>query len=111
MLQSKSGQYLLATPATINAAAAGFVKKTPANGVISMIYGSAKNSYPIINYEYAIAIANQSSSSTAQAIRSILDWDISPTGGSTSSFLGEVQFQPLPAKVVLQSLKQIKKIK
>ena len=60
------GQYVLPTQATIAAEAAGFVKKTPANGTISLIYGPVNNGYPIVNYEYAIVSNDQSSSSHGQ---------------------------------------------
>ena len=83
------------------------MKKTPANGTISMIYGAANNGYPIINYEYAIVSNDQPSSSTAKNIRSVLEWAINPKQGSAASYLSQVDFQPLPAKVEAQSVKQI----
>ncbi len=84
-----------------------FVKKTPANGTISLIYGAAKDGYPIINYEYAIVSTHQSSSSTAKNIRSVLEWALNPKDGSTSSYLSQVNFQALPSKVEAQSIKQV----
>ena len=110
-LQNAKGAYVLPTPASVAAEAASFVKKTPANGTISMIYGPAEAGYPIINYEYAIVDATQSSSTTAKAIRSVLEWAVNPKDGNSSTYLAQVSFQPLPAKVVAQSLKQILKIK
>jgi phosphate transport system substrate-binding protein len=109
-LQNKAGQYVQPTPATVAAAASSFTAKTPANGVIAMINSSAKGAYPIVNYEYAIVLDNQTSSATAQAIRSVLEWAISPVDGSDPAFLNAVNFEALPAKVVAQSIKQIKKI-
>ena len=53
----------------------------------------------------------QSSSSTATNIRSVLEWAINSANGNNPSYLDQVNFQPLPASVVAQSLKQIKKIK
>ncbi len=91
--------------------AAAFTKKTPANGTISLIYGNAPGGYPIVNYEYAIVNAKQSSSSTAKNIRSVLEWAVNPANGNNPSYLAQVNFQPLPASVVEQSLKQITKIK
>ena len=61
-LQNAKGQYEVPTAASIAAEAAAFVKKTPANGTISLIYGPANNGYPIVNYEYAIVSTHQSSS-------------------------------------------------
>ena len=51
-LQNASGQYVLPSQGSIAAEAASFAGKTPANGTISLIYGPAKQGYPIINYEY-----------------------------------------------------------
>ena len=40
----------------------------------------------------------------------MLEWAINPKDGNSSSYLRQVNFQPLPSKVVAQSLKQILKI-
>ncbi len=106
-LQNGAKQYVLPTQQTIAAEAAGYVKKTPANGTISLIYGNIKNGYPIINYEYAIVSNQQSSSSTAKNIRSVLEWALNTKYGANTSYLSQVNFQPLPSKVVGQSIKQI----
>jgi phosphate transport system substrate-binding protein len=110
-LQNGKGQYVLPTSANIAAEAAGFIKKTPANGTISLIYGNINNGYPIVNYEYAIVQAHQSSSSTAKNIRSVLEWAINKNYGSDTSYLSQVDFQALPTKVFAQSVKQILNIK
>jgi phosphate transport system substrate-binding protein len=109
-LQNGTGSYLLPTSAAVQAEAAYFVPKTPANGTISLIDGPATGGYPIINYEYAIVNSKQNASTTAKAIRSVLQWAISPTHGNSSTYLNRVSFQPLPAKVVAQSAKQIASI-
>jgi phosphate transport system substrate-binding protein len=106
-LQNAKGQYEVPTQASINAEAAAFVKKTPPNGTISLIYGQASGGYPIINYEYAIVSTHQQSSSTAKNMRSFLEWAINSKDGSAASYLAQVNFQPLPSKVEAQSLKQI----
>jgi phosphate transport system substrate-binding protein len=106
-LQNAKGQYEIPTQASISAEAASFVNKTPANGTISLIYGPASGGYPIINYEYGIVSSHQSSSSTAKSIRSFLEWAINPKDGAASSYLAQVNFQPLPTKVEGQSVKQI----
>jgi phosphate transport system substrate-binding protein len=110
-LANAKGNYELPTQTAIAAEAASFVNTTPANGTISMIYGSAATGYPIINYEYAIVNSAQSSTSTAKAIRSVLEWAISGTYGNNATYLSQVAFQPLPATVTTQSAKQIQKIK
>ena len=110
-LGNPKGQYLTPSQQTIAAEAAGFVKKTPSSGTVSMIYGNINNGYPIVNYEYAIVSNQQTSSSTAKNIRSVLEWAINPKYGANSSYLSQVNFQPLPAKVEAQSIKQILGIK
>jgi phosphate transport system substrate-binding protein len=106
-LQNAKGQYVLPNSTSIEAEANYFVKKTPANGTISLIYGAANNGYPIVNYEYAIVNTDQSSSSTAKNIRSVLEWAVNANQGGSSSYLNQVNFQPLPNKVTAQSVKQI----
>jgi phosphate transport system substrate-binding protein len=107
MLQNVKGQFVVPTASTIAAEASYFVPKTPSNGTISLIYGNAKNGYPIINYEYAIVSNHQDNSSDAKNIRSLLEWAINPKYGANNSYLSQVDFQPLPSKVEAQSIKQI----
>jgi phosphate transport system substrate-binding protein len=109
-IENGDGQYVLPTSAAVDAEAAAFTAATPANGTISMIDGKVKGGYPIVNYEYAIVNKAQSSSATATAIRSLLEWAIDPSYGQSSQYLGQVRFEPLPVKIVTQSYKQIKKI-
>jgi phosphate transport system substrate-binding protein len=102
---NSSGSFLLPTASTINAALSTFTS-TPANEAISLINGSGAQSYPIINYEYAIVSTSQSSSTLAQDIQAFLYWAV--TSGTTQ--LASVNFQPLPASVVTLSEAQIAKI-
>jgi phosphate transport system substrate-binding protein len=109
-LQNAKGNYELPTQTAIAAEAASFVKQTPANGTISLIFGPAADGYPIVNYEYAIVNAHQTDAGKAKAIRSVLEWAINPKFGNSPNYLTQVAFQPLPAKVIAQSVKQIIKI-
>jgi phosphate transport system substrate-binding protein len=110
-LKNGKGQYVLPTSTTIAAEAAGFAKKTPKSGSISMIDGRVKNGYPIINYEYAIVSKKQSSSSVAKTVRSALEWAINPMDGNSATYLSQVNFHPLPLKVADNSFEQIQAIK
>ncbi len=110
-LGNGKSQYVLPTQENVSAEANYYVKKTPANGTISMIYGPVHNGYPIINYEYAIVDNHQSSSEKAKAIRSVLEWAVSPKYGNSAQYLDQVNFQPLPQSLEQASLKQIEKIK
>lgn len=109
-LQNQAGNFVLPTTANITAAANAQVGKTPANESISLIYGKGANSYPIINYEYAIVNTKQPNASTATAIKDFLNWAISPTGGNQSKYLSPVHFLALPSSIEKLSQAQINKI-
>ncbi|MCA4729349.1 phosphate ABC transporter substrate-binding protein PstS [Mycobacterium avium subsp. hominissuis] len=107
-LANASDKYLLPDAKSIQAAAAGFASKTPANQAISLINGPAPDGYPIVNYEYAIVNSGQKDAATAQTLQAFLHWAISD--GNNASFLDKVHFQPLPADVAKLSDAQIAKI-
>ena len=109
-LKNKAGNYELPTQTAISAAAAQFADSTPASGAVSMIFGSASDGYPIVNYEYAIVPAKQPSALAAQAVKAVLAWAIDPTGGNASTFLDKVNFVTLPTKVVSLSAKLISNV-
>jgi phosphate transport system substrate-binding protein len=109
-LENGDGKYELPTPNTIDAEAAAFTAKTPADEAISMIYGKTPDGYPIINYEYAIVPAKEQNTTVAGAVKGFLEWAVSPSGGNSAMYLGQVGFQPLPAPVLKLSDALITKI-
>jgi len=111
MLENRDGHFLLPNAKTADAAASQMVPKTPKNERISLIFASGADSYPIINYEYAIVNQKQPSSQMASALRNLFTWAISKNGGNASHFMDEVHFVPLPAQVAQLSSAQISEIK
>ncbi len=109
-VQNRAGRFLLPNNATISAAASAQVRKTPKNERMSLIYGPGANSYPIINYEYAIINKKQSSSAVATAVKDLLLWAISPNGGNKANFMTKVHFLPLPKSIAPLSRAQINEI-
>jgi phosphate transport system substrate-binding protein len=109
-LQNRAGKYVLPQEADIRDAAGAMVAQTPKDERISLIYAPGANSYPIINYEYAIVNANQPKSDVASDVKLFLDWAISPNGGQSNSFLDQVHFIGLPASVVNLSKEQVAEI-
>ena len=95
-LQNASSNYELPTPATVLAESQAFAAKTPPSETLSMIYDSAPDGYPIVNYEYGIIPAKESSTQVAQAVQAFLYWAVDPNKGSASHVLGPGQF-PAPA--------------
>jgi phosphate transport system substrate-binding protein len=110
-LQNKAGNYELPTQATFGDEAAAFATKTPANGAVSMIYGSAADGYPIVNYEYAIVPDKQPSAVDAQAVKAVLAWAIDPANGNSPTYLDQVGFIALPSQVEAISAELISKVK
>jgi phosphate transport system substrate-binding protein len=111
MLKNRDGKYVLANPKTVAAAAAVMVAKTPKDERVSLIFAPGPESYPIINYEYALVKSDQPSAELAGAMRKFFTWAISPKGGNAPHFMSAAHFAPLPSSVVSLSAAQIAKIK
>jgi phosphate transport system substrate-binding protein len=107
-LQNLAGKFVLPTEPNIAAAAAATDKATPPDERLSLIFAPGENSYPIINYEYAIVNPKQGDPAKAAELKKFLDWALSE--GQSSKFLGAVHFLPLPASIQKLSRAQIAKI-
>ena len=107
-LENKAGNFVLPTKKTITSAAAGLSAKTPKDERISLIYAEGKDSYPIINYEYAIVSKKQPNEKTAKALKTMLKWAIHT--GNEPKFLNQVEFKPLPKSIKKLSMDQIEMI-
>ena len=68
-LKSYDGEFLLPTPNSIAAAAAGLGPRTPTDERLTLVNAPGANAYPLINYEYAIVSTKQPNAETAAAIR------------------------------------------
>lgn len=110
MLENQDGKFLLPNVETITAAAAVLTPRTPADERLTLAFAPGADSYPLINYEYAIVSDQQPSPQVASAISNFLLWCISPQGGSAASFLEPVHFIPLPISIRARSEIQIAKI-
>ncbi len=110
MLKNRAGKFLLPTPKTVSAAAAGLIAKTPADERLSLVFAPGAESYPIINYEYAIVNAKQANPAQAKAIKEFLGWAVESDGGNASKYLEAVRFIALPKHIQELSKAQIAKI-
>jgi phosphate transport system substrate-binding protein len=110
MLQNQDGNFLLPNSATITAAAASLTPRTPADERLTLVFAPGANSYPLINYEYAMVSDKQPDAQTATAISNFLMWCISPQGGSAAGYLDPVHFIALPTAIRARSEIQIAKI-
>ncbi|HEX7389938.1 MAG TPA: phosphate ABC transporter substrate-binding protein PstS [Acidiphilium sp.] len=108
MLQNKDGKFVLPTAKTIATAADALVGKTPKDERISLIFAPGAESYPIINYEYAVVSARQHDAATANAVKALLTWAINQ--GNAPAYLDKVEFKALPAAIKRLSEAQIARI-
>ncbi|HTV36510.1 MAG TPA: phosphate ABC transporter substrate-binding protein PstS [Xanthobacteraceae bacterium] len=111
MLENKDGKFVLPDPTTVGAAVVAMAAKTPADERVSLIFAPGPQSYPIINYEYAIIKTQQANAETAKALKEFLTWAIDSKGGNAANYIDAVAFAPLPAAIVKLSEKQIDAIK
>lgn len=110
MLKNHDGNFVLPSEATVKDAAAAMISKTPTDERIPLIFAPGAQSYPIINYEYALVKQRQPNSQVASALRQLFTWAISPSGGNASNFMQQLHFVALPSSVVKLSSAQIAKI-
>jgi phosphate transport system substrate-binding protein len=110
LLQNQSGKFLLPTPATIDAAASSLDPRTPPDERLTLVFAPGDNSYPLINYEYAVVSSRQPDGETADALRHFLLWAISLQGGNAPKYLDRIGFIPLPDFIRALSEKQIAQI-
>ncbi|HTW75041.1 MAG TPA: phosphate ABC transporter substrate-binding protein PstS [Steroidobacteraceae bacterium] len=106
-LQNRAGEFVLPTAATVQAAVRATAARTPADERISLIFAPGAQSYPIINYEYAIVNSRQPSRAQGTAVRQLLDWCINPRDGNAAHFMDAVGFVALPEAIAQLSRKQI----
>ncbi len=109
-LKNRDGRYVLPSAATVKAAAGEMISKTPPDECISLIFAPGADSYPIINYEYAIVKSDQPSQQMAEALRQLFTWAMSSSGGNAPSFMTKLHFVALPPSVVKLSAAQVAKI-
>lgn len=107
-LQNRDGKFVLPQANTIGAAARALVSKTPKDQRVSLIFAPGAESYPIINYEYAIVNPQQADGETREALVAFLKWAIND--GNEGRFLNAVHFLPLPASIKKLSVAQLDQI-
>ncbi len=109
-LKSYSGEYLLPSPATVEAAAAALTPRTPADERLTLVDAPGASAYPLVNYEYAVVSTKQANPETAAALRKFLLWAIAPDEANEKP-LDDAHFIALPAHIWVLSHDQIETIK
>jgi len=109
-VENQAGKFVLATRHAIGDAAAQLDPRTPPYERISLVYAPGDDSYPLVNYEYALVSQSQPNPATAEALRAFLLWSLSVNGGNSDAYLTPVGFIPLPDFIRGMSEVQINRI-
>ena len=109
-LKNQSGNFLLPTKESVEAAAAELGSRTPPDERVCIAFAPGEDAYPLINYEYAIVSTKQADAATAAAIRKFLLWSIVPSE-TNESYLDNVHFIALPPHIWELSQAQIQTVK
>jgi phosphate transport system substrate-binding protein len=71
-LKNRDGEFVLPDDTTVSAALNEMSAKTPADERVSLIFAPGAQSYPIVNYEYALVKNQHPNADTAKALREFL---------------------------------------
>ena len=109
-LQNQAGNFVNISATNIQSDLNAFTSQVPHDERISMIDGPGANSYPIVNYEYALVSKNQTNANVALDLSTFLKWAADPNYGNSYYYLHYASFQPLPSSVYQLTLNQINEI-
>jgi phosphate transport system substrate-binding protein len=109
-LKNQAGNFVDANPRSIRLAAAVLGSRTPQDERLSLVFAPGADSYPLVNYEYAVVAAKQPNPATAAALRDFLLWAIGAGEGNDQRELDPLHFVTLPEYVRALSDAQIRRI-
>jgi phosphate transport system substrate-binding protein len=107
-LQNQAGNFVNISTTNISYAVDNDTASLPHSEVTSLVYAAGADSYPIVNFEYALVSNTQTVTGEALALRTLYTWCI--TTGNSPFFLGPVNFVALPPTVAQDSLNQVAEI-
>jgi len=110
MLKNQAGNFVAPSADSVRLAAAELDSRTPKDERLSLVFAPGANSYPLVNYEYAIVAAKQPDPARAAALRDFLLWAIDEGHGNEQKTLDPLHFASLPEYVRALSDAQIRKI-
>jgi phosphate transport system substrate-binding protein len=110
MLKNQAGKFVLPNAETVSMGASMLDPRTPPDERLSLVFAPGDQSYPLVNYEYAVVSTRQPDGNTAATIRKFLLWAISVEGGNAAKYLDAVGFIPLPDFIRGLSEHQISRI-
>jgi phosphate transport system substrate-binding protein len=105
LVQNKSGQFVKANLASVNAAAAS-VKELPADFAVSITDAPGADAYPISTYTWLLVPSKIPDAKKRDAIKGFLQWAITTGQNDVES----LDYAGLPKEVVAAEEKQISKI-
>jgi phosphate transport system substrate-binding protein len=110
ILRNEAGNFVAPSARNVRSAAAELNSRTPKDERLSLVFAPGADSYPLVNYEYAIVAAKQPDPATAGALRDFLLWTIDEGRGNDQQLLDPIHFTTLPEFVRALSDAQIREI-
>jgi phosphate transport system substrate-binding protein len=109
-LKNQAGNFVAPNARSVTIAAAELNARTPKDERLSLVFAPGAESYPLVNYEYAIVAAKQPDAATAATLRAFLLWTIGEGRGNDPRILDPLHFAALPEYVRALSDAQIRTI-
>jgi hypothetical protein len=96
MLKNQAGNFVAPDAGNVRRAAAELNARTPKDERLSLVFAPGADSYPLVNYEYAVVAAKQPNAATAEALRASLVWTVSEGRGKDRPRLNHFTSQRCP---------------
>jgi phosphate transport system substrate-binding protein len=108
-VKNKAGRFLKASPASVTAAAAGFVKEMPEDFRISIVDAPGKEAYPISTFTWLLIPEKIQDPAKRKAIVDYLHWMLGEDAQAMAEVPG-MDYARLPKAIVAKEIKAIAKI-
>jgi phosphate transport system substrate-binding protein len=107
-LRNRAGNFVIPSPASATAAAAGLVQDLPRDMRASMVDSPGANAYPIVGLTWILAHRDQADENRARVIVDFLRWAVAER--NLEPFAAELHYAPLPEPVLERVREQLRSI-
>jgi phosphate transport system substrate-binding protein len=106
-VQNMAGEFVLASEASVTAAAAAAAAQMPADFRVSITNAPGKGAYPISSFTWLLLYENPKDKNQSKIMVEFVKWALS----DGQKFAGSLGYAPLPAEVVKLELAALQKVK
>ena len=106
-VQNMAGEFVLASEASVTAAAAAAATQMPADFRVSITNAPGKGAYPISSFTWLLLYENPKDKNQSKIMVDFVKWALA----DGQKFAGSLGYAPLPAEVVKLELAKLQKVK